>query len=255
MKATSRAIIIFSIIFLKLTLVKADEITIAGDPWCPYTCDQKAPLKGYLLDISFKALKKHKVDYKTYAWTRVLDEARSGKIAAAAGAAEQDQEGLIFTKSPLGISKSCFYVKKGNPWKYTDMKSLDQIILGVIGDYAYDDALDVYIEKNKNNPKKVQAVTNDQGVDLNFKKLEAGRIGTFIEDENVVGYWIKENKKEGLFENAGCVGAIGIYVGFSAKNPNAKKYAEELEAGYKELRKSGELKKILDQYGMTDWEK
>ncbi|MNT92496.1 hypothetical protein D3C72_2337940 [compost metagenome] len=45
-----------------------------------------------------------------------------------------------------------------------------------------------------------------------------------------------------------------LYVSFSPANPKSPQYAALITKGISELRQSGELKKILDKYGVLDWE-
>jgi polar amino acid transport system substrate-binding protein len=46
-----------------------------------------------------------------------------------------------------------------------------------------------------------------------------------------------------------------LFIAFSPKEPKAKIYANILAKETKEMRKSGELKKILATYNLTDWQK
>jgi polar amino acid transport system substrate-binding protein len=38
-------------------------------------------------------------------------------------------------------------------------------------------------------------------------------------------------------------------------NPRAQAYADMLSDGVETLRRSGQLKRIMDRYGLPDWEK
>jgi polar amino acid transport system substrate-binding protein len=145
-----------------------------------------------------------------------------------------------------------FFVKKGNPWRYKDIDSLTKIKLGVISGYAYEEAVDKYLE-NSTDKNAVQAIKNANALELNIKKLAAGRIDATIEDASVFAMKAAALGMSGQFEEAGTVGSPdNITIAFTPKKESSKKYAEILSKGLKEMRASGELKKLLDKYGLKD---
>ena len=82
------------------------------------------------------------------------------------------------------------------------------------------------------------------------------RIDALLDDRVVLQYTLKRMKQTELFTEAGMPeDANPVYIAFSPAKPESKKYAEILVKGIEELRKSGELDKIMDKYGMKDWEK
>lgn len=44
-----------------------------------------------------------------------------------------------------------------------------------------------------------------------------------------------------------------IYIAFSPNRPESPMLAQQLSDGIRELRSNGQLKKILDRYGLLDW--
>jgi len=44
-----------------------------------------------------------------------------------------------------------------------------------------------------------------------------------------------------------------LFIAFSPKNPKSQEYAKLLSEGTAALRASGELRKILAKYGLSDW--
>jgi len=99
-------------------------------------------------------------------------------------------------------------------------------------------------------------MTGDNPLEKNLKKMVIDRITVTTDDELVVNNIAKELKISDQIREAGILGEpMAVYVGISPQNPKAKEIAKMLSNGIIDLRKSGELKKILDRYGVKDWKK
>jgi polar amino acid transport system substrate-binding protein len=257
---------LFIVMLMGLTLLpvvvraETETITIVADRWCPYNCEPGSERPGVMIEIAQKAFAKHNIsiEYLVLPWTRALDETRKNKYTAVGRAGREDAPDFVFPSVAQGHMNNVFYVKKGNPWRYTDVASLEKVSLGVIADYSYSEVVDAYIMAHKNEPKFVQVITGDGALDINVKKLIAGRIGAMIDEENVIRYYLSQHDVANQVERAGSIPASkkdDLFIAFSPKEPKAKIYANILAKETKEMRKSGELKKILATYNLTDWQK
>lgn len=237
--------------------VLADEISIRADPYCPFNCEPGSANPGYMIDIAKAVFEPagHKVDYQSLNWARAIVEARQGKYVAIVGGLKSDAPDFVYPDIPVGASQSCFFTKKGGTWSYKDVESLKAVSLGVVKDYSFGETIDPYIKANAADAKKIDYVSGDSAMDLNVKKLLAGRIGAILDDSAVVGFFLKSKGQSEVVRNAGCDTAKEIYIGFSPKNPKSKDYATLLTSGLKKLRESGQLAKIMDKYGLKDWAK
>lgn len=238
---------------------RADVITIAADEWCPYNCVPDSDTPGYMIEIA-KAVfepKGHTVQYVTVNWSRAVDSCRKGKYTAVVGAAKGDAPDFIFPEIDQGMIQNAFFVKKGTNWKYTDVNSLKNVKIGVIQDYDYGSRIGPYLEQNKSG-SSVQFATGDDALERNIKKAGIGRIDAILEDVNVFKLKAKEMGKAGEFVIAGYDKGPEkenkIFIAFSPADANSRSYAEMLGKGTEALRQSGELEKILEKYGLTDWQ-
>jgi polar amino acid transport system substrate-binding protein len=192
----------------------------------------------------------HTVDYATLPWSRALSEAREGKISGVVGMSGGDRDGLIPTEK-LGVDTTCFFVNAGDPLKYTGVADLAKLqSVGTIQDYVYPDE---FMNWQKSNGAKVKAVAGDNALDLNIKKLAGKRIQAFIENETVVNYLRKSVPELKDVVVAGCMASTDLFVGFSAKNPKSADIVKAINAKTADMKKSGELKKLLDNYGAKSW--
>lgn len=243
---------------LSTSSVFAETLSLRADVWCPYNCDPADATPGYMVEIAKAALesKGHKIDYQNLNWARAISEAREGKFSGLVGAAKSDAPDFIYPSVPLGIGRSCFYVKADSTWTYKGLDSLKGFAIGVIKDYSYDEfELDGYIKANAKDAKKVDIVSGDNGLDLNVKKLLAGRIGALVEEENVIRNFLFKKKLGDVLKQAGCVKEGELFVAFSPKQKDAAALAKLVGDKVEEMRKDGSLKTLLAKYGITDWKK
>ncbi len=231
--------------------IYAEPISLRADAWCPINCDPKSDKPGYMIEIAKAVFGPAgiPVDYQTLNWARAIADARTGTYSGIIGAAKTDAPDFIYPDNELGLSSSCFFVKSESTWSYAGPDSLKDITLGVTKDYTYGDPLDAFI---KANPSKMQVLAGEDTLPKNIKMAELDRIGAFVDDRNVVAYYMQQNKVTTI-KQAGCLAATASYIAFSPANPNAKKYAQMLSDGIVSLRQSGKLKTILDHYGLSDW--
>lgn len=238
-----------------LPAAQAASITIVADEWCPYNCEPGSDKPGFMIEIAQQVLGPagHTIDYKNLPWSRAIEETRKGKFSAIVGAARDDAEDFVFPGSALASSATVFAVRKGDPWRYTGIPSLAGVSVGTIQDYSYSEEFDAYVEANGKDSAKIQAATGEDALSINMKKLDAKRIGAFVEDGAVLAYELDAAGKPGAYDIAGNLGEIDLFIAFSPAIPESKEYARLLGEGVDKLRASGELAKILAKYGVKDW--
>ena len=248
-------LLVVSILISAAACFAGDTITLRADIWDPYNGDPASDRPGFMIELAKAVFEKagYTVDYQVegWSWDRSVEEAKKGNIDGIVGAAKSDAPDFIFPSVALCKQRMFFFVKKGNPWRYAGVDSLAPVKLGVISGYTYVDDIDVYIEANKDNEDRVQSVQDDNALELNLKKLAAGRIDTLIEDAAVFNSKAKALGIADQFESAGLAGPEDeCYIAFTPAKPSSAKYAELLAAGIKEMTASGELQKLLDKYGI-----
>lgn len=230
----------------------ADTWIIQADSWCPYNCDPKSPNPGYMIEIISLAAKAtgNTVEYKLTPWSRALDEAKSGNISGVVGISDGDREGFLLSEK-LGVDSNCLFVNPDSTYKYTGPQDLSKLnSVGTSQGYVYPDE---FMEWQKTNAKKVQAIAGDNTLEVNAKKLKGKRIDALIENSSVVDYAKKSIPELKDVVSSGCFSTSNLYAGFGAKNPKSAGIVKAVNAKIAELKASGELKKILGKYGVAAW--
>jgi len=235
----------------------AETITLVADEWCPYTCKPDSDKPGLFIEIAKKVFAREGIDvtYKTIPWARAIEETRAGKYTSIAGASIGDARDFIFPTEPQAQSVMTFYVKYGSRWTYQNLASLDKISLGTIVDYSYSNLIDSYIAKNKDNMRLVQQVGGNNALESNVLKVIKKRVGATIESAAVMEYYLATQGRTGQLIAAGAMPVNddqNLYIAFSPKDPNAKRYARIVTDGTRALRQSGKIQEILNRYSLTE---
>lgn len=252
-------LITFTLIAIIPCTAVADVITIRADEWAPYNGVPNSAQPGYAIELAQAIFTKagHTIEYKNLNWARATKEVLAGKYTCAIGAITSDIPGAIFPEEPMGASQNAFFVKKGTAWRFNGVDSLKSVSVAIIRDYSYGDDFDAYLNSVKDT-RKVQVVSGDTPLNLNLKKLMAGRVDVVIEDKNVFNAKATEMGISDKVEFAGTVASNSsddLFLAFSPKNPKSKEYAKIWDEGIRTMRANGALQKILAKYGLEDWKK
>ena len=231
----------------------ADTIRLRADDWCPFNCSEEKQGYGVELAAEIFAAAGHRVQYQLAPWSRSLEDCLRGEIEAVIGAAPVDSPDLVFGAEPIGVWDTTFVVRRGIPWRYDGVASLERIKLAVIIGYIYMEPVGGYIAANKRNRQRVDPVGGIAPLDQSLKMVAAGRIDATVESRTVLEYKLDEMGLADRLELAGGTESGPIYIAFSPKHAKARDYAAILDHGLRAMRASGRLKQILDRYGVRDW--
>jgi polar amino acid transport system substrate-binding protein len=230
----------------------AETITLRADIWCPYNCEPASDAPGFMVEIARQAFEKagYSVDYQLLNWARAVEETRNGKYSGVIGAYKSDAPDFIFPDNEQGQAVDMFFTQKQSSWRYENISSLAGQSVGIIKDYSYGNPLDEYI---KSNPGQFVIMHGADAFERNLNMLFLGRTTALVENKFVMNHYIQHHDVGDRIVEAGVTDIQSVYIAFSPQNPRSKEYAEILSNAMNDLRSSGELKKILDKYGLADW--
>lgn len=238
-----------------LSAYAKETLSIRADEWCPYNCDPTAGNPGFMVEIVTEIFSQKgiEIDYKLLNWARAVQDTERGDYDAIIGATKDDAPNFIFPTEKIGDSKNCFYTKPESKWEYKGIKSLENIILGVIKGYSYFEELDNYVKSPANKKKIDENFGEDVQMRL-INKLHSNRMDAFVENENVIQYMLTANSKEigsNKIKTAGCAPVSqSLFIAFSPKKASSKARAEMFDNGLKEMKKNGKLTEITKKYGI-----
>jgi polar amino acid transport system substrate-binding protein len=234
-------------------LARAETVVIAADVWCPINCKPGSERPGIFVELAREIFAESgiEVKYQTLNWARVLHKVRRGQLHAAIGAEVQDAPDFIFGKTPVLLSRNCFYTPQDSTWVFTGIASLAQQRLGVINDYSYGDELNTYINAHRDDSKRIQVAAGDKALALNLGKLRMKRIDTLLENTWIMQSLLASQGKADELREAGCREPdLPIYLAFSPALESSSRYAALFEEGLQRYRANGRLQQLLQVYGV-----
>lgn len=238
--------------------VVAAVVSIRADPWYPFNGDPDSDRPGYMIEIARYALAKggHQVDYQILPWRRSLDAAERGRIDCVVGVHPVSARSLLYTEESYGRVEEAFFSRRdAPPWQYRNVGDLRDKVVAVIGGYRYGDSIDPYVAEMANT-RSVYVANGEDALERNIRMLLAGRVDLVLEVPYVFNAKAKEmGVLQEVREAARLNESYDLYIACSPVRVTSDGYLRLLDAGIRELRRTGELRKILDKYGVEDWKK
>ncbi|WP_281556233.1 transporter substrate-binding domain-containing protein [Thalassomonas sp. RHCl1] len=177
-------------------LVQADTIYLASLSWPPYAGEQLKQ-QGASVAVARAAFKVmgHELVVDFYPWSRAVKLASYANSKYAGYFPEYRYTTKLFEFSeamgqgPLGLME-----KSRAPLNWSTVEDLKQYQLGVVQDYVNTTEVDLLIAKGV---LAVQPAVSDE---LNFKKVNAGRVDGAIIDVNVFHYLLRQQEQSKTLE-------------------------------------------------------
>lgn len=241
-----------SVFVLGSCSVLADTITIRADSWFPMNGEPNSAKPGYMIELAEKIFSAagHSVDYKIMPWERAVDSVRKGDFDCVVGAYVDDAPDFVYPKAEWGMDSTAFYKKAELDWTFTGLESLRGHKTAVLNGYAYGEEFDKFIADNK---ALFDSIGANNGLESNIKKLKAGRVDVVAESPSVMGAKLKDMGITGIVSAGALSGATEMYIACSPAKSTSQGYIKLIDEGTAKLRASGEFQKILDSYGISDW--
>jgi polar amino acid transport system substrate-binding protein len=235
----------------------AETVIMRADPWYPVNLDPSSDKPGYVIEIARLALQRagHTLDYALYPWERSVDGVRRGQIDCLPGVHRNTVPDFIFMTENVGVDRMAFYTRSDAPsFEYRGLADLQDKVLAVIGGYGYSDEIDAYIKSAGFGPA-LQVTRGDRPLERNIRMLLAGRVDLVLESIAALEHTAAEmNVLPQLKRAAQLPDLVPIYIACSPAKSTSHDYVKLLDEGVRELRASGELQRILEKYGMQEWQ-
>jgi polar amino acid transport system substrate-binding protein len=226
-------------------------LVLVTDPWCPVACEVHSARPGYLVEIAKAVFEPagYQVDYQIVPFSRAEVMINQGEASAFLGVLKlPKRRHWVFPTTAQAMSRVCFYTRPDSQWTYRGDESLRQLRLGTIRGYSYGAEIDAKLVL-----AKTDMVSGTDALRRGIAKLNAGRVDALVEYELIAQY---QSYQQGIqLRNAGCGQSNdALYIAFSPLRADAPELAKLLDQGIQTLRENGQLKKILQRYGISDWQ-
>jgi len=234
----------------------AEIIKIASIDWPPQLIqDQKE--RGYIGDIIEHIFKDgpYTLVIKTYPWSRAIALVKSGEVDALLAPAKVEAPELLYPVQEVGMQRMCFVTKSGSTFQYTGTDSLKGMRIGYAQDTSVSQELTAYMFQHSEQFHTMPY--NGQYIDRSLGKLALGRLDAFLFTYNSTVYELQKLGKFGFYRMAGCDYSAKVFLAFTpqAKLHNKiKRLSNFFDQKMLQLKNSGKLQPIMDNYGLQDWQ-
>lgn len=242
-------------VFCMVFVVNADtKISLAVTERCPYICAENAVNQGVLIDIVKSIFNKTdvQVEIQYFPMKRAMHMLNNNGVEGVIGILQRNAPRLVYPEKSIGQVQYLMYKSEKSDWLYTGLNSLKSQILGVEVGKSYG-IVDSYIQRHAKDKHLIYQHYGESSTANLIKLLENGYIDILLEDKNILDFHTK-NMTNGKLKQGGTIPSDHLYIGFSPSNNQAQEFADLVTSGLIDMRKTGELAKILATYGLSDWE-
>lgn len=233
--------LLFSILVLP-SLVLAQTLTLAVDPWPPFT--EKSG-KGVATKIVRSALKRNGVALKTVdvSW----DKAWEGSVAGHYDGVlaiwfDADRAQALQFSEPYMLNRLVMVVRKKDVAVIKGLPDLAGRKVGVVKGYAYHPEFDAAA-----NFPRVESAS----LSASMSKLAAGEVEVVVDSEVAIEHWMQRNPKSAkqLAILPDALGERALYMALNRDVPQAEKILSDFNAGIKAMKADGSLRKLMHAGG------
>lgn len=235
--------LIISFVFVCFASYAETIKIIAEDDWYPYSGQTTDGLHGVAVDIVREAFKAEGIDveFDVMNYDRGMLLVKDGKAIACFDAprTEEIEQTYFWHDQPMYKADSFFYATNDSTEKISNVKDLEGKTLGLTQGYGYGNAIDM-----NNSIKKEYSKTDE----IILKKLLAKRVDFIVLYGLVADNLVSRLGVRGQVKQVGPSEATDIYVAFSRKHPDGKKYCDIFSQGLKKIRENGTYQKIFAEW-------
>ncbi|SCK18475.1 ABC transporter substrate-binding protein [Vogesella sp. LIG4] len=216
-------------------------ITAVADPYPPFV-DATQPKQGISLQIvrAAYATQGYDIEMHFVPWARAINAVKDGEYDILPNAWwTQERTAFLLYSAPYLKSEIKFIKRKGDPFEYRGLESLNGKTVGIVRGYGYGDA---FLKATNFTRPEVATVMQ------NIKKLLLGRIDLTLEDEIVVRSIIKHDAPElqQLIEfTQNPLSIQELHVTSGLKNPRHQAIVDAFNKGLAIIKANGTYDKIL----------
>ncbi|MCX7829181.1 MAG: transporter substrate-binding domain-containing protein [Thermanaerothrix sp.] len=224
------------------------EVVATADPWPPYF-DPRSQRLGVASEIVRGALRSqgYRVSFRVMPWEaaqKAVYEGSADMLIDAWYTKEREKKYLV--SSPYARSRIVFFKRKDRPFRYGGKESLKGLKVGLIKGYSYDEEF-------------LSWDSYKRDYDVSFVslalKVASRRLDLAINDQ-LVGK-LEILKREPWLLNVLDVAEpplreATLHVMVSRKVKDGEEILKAFERGLKEMKKSGQYRRILAAYGAED---
>jgi polar amino acid transport system substrate-binding protein len=236
---------IFGILALVLaTASSAEVLTVTGSLWSPYL-DPELEEGGLAADLVRTALTRagYEIEGSTENWSRAYEGTAVGvyDVVAAVWQNAEREADLVFSDAYL-LNDIVFLARRGVFVEFNTLGDLSGLRIGVVRDYAYDDAFDTH-------PDLARYANNH--LIQNLLLLRQGRLDVIVGDKWSILHQISQFMPDDLQQFRLLTKPLvrrALRMGVSRVNGDAESIIEAFDAAIAEMKEDGSYAAIVKKH-------
>lgn len=251
----------FSLALLALLLpvqAHAVDINVATSTYCPLACEPaEAPRDGIMHEVLRKAFEgsKYRLIFHEMPYVRAIRDTLDGQYDAITYAGTAHTEDFVFVRNLDMINVVQFATRADSAWQYRGLESLEDIRFSIPkGFRTGNPQMDDYLDRYERDPSRIRMTSCDNPTMAQCSNLECmlnDRVDAMLVGSLAFRYITRhEGVADRVRVDPEPVAMFYNRIAFSPRCPNGKELRDMVERKIREMRVSGELKKIFDYYGV-----
>jgi polar amino acid transport system substrate-binding protein len=244
MKSSKIMFVFIALVFLIARYCFAETVKIiAEDDWYPYSGLTGHGAEGIAVDIVRETFKAEGIDveFEVMNYDRSMALVNDGQAIGCFDAprTQEIEKMYYWHDEPMFTASSYFYSTSDYAGQISNIKDIGEKKLGLTQGYGYGDAIDMDDGLSKEYSKSDEII---------LKKLIAGRLDFIVLYDRVAGYLISKLNARGRIKPVGLSESADIYVAFSRKHPDGKKYCDIFSSGFRKIKDNGTYQRIWEAW-------
>lgn len=224
---------------------------------CPHMCPNNVN-KGFVTDIVRVIYEGqgYNVSFVSLPWARATSYVLHGQLDGMLSASKLEVPQMIFPNLEVAMQNDCFIGRNSDTWQPSDLSSFIGRKTLVFKGWFHEANYIKELGKEIYRKFFISIPLDPRYPERAVKMIQRQRVNSFWMDENVYEYY-RNNlpiMQKSKLRNLGCVAQQKLYLAISpVHHGRASIIAQQFDIGMTRIRKSGELKYILERYGLHDW--
>ncbi|MGE4424183.1 MAG: substrate-binding periplasmic protein [Pseudodesulfovibrio sp.] len=237
----------------------AADINVATSTYCPLACELvNAPHDGIMHEVLRRTFEgtKYRLIFHEMPYVRAIRDTLDGQYDAITYAGAVHAEDFVFVRNLDMINVVQFATRADSSWRYRGVKSLDGIRFSIPkGFRTGNPEMDDYLNRYERDPSRIRMNSCDNPTMAQRSNLECmlnDRVDAMLVGSLAFRYI---TQREGVADRVRVdpepVAMFYNRIAFSPRCPIGKELRDMVERKIREMRASGELKKIFDYYRIS----
>lgn len=240
------ALIFICLAFSSIEIAAAKPLKVVAEPWPPYV-ERNLPKEGLSFDIVTTALEGAGYETQTEIGEvgRTLTSVELGlnDVMAIVWQTDERAKALAFSE-PYLVNRITVVKWAGSPYTFQDIKYGTQpnLVMGIVGDYAYGDALRPLISYRR--------VPHNYLIQV-LLRIGQGRVDFGVGDELAIRYHVNEYLRDRAAAyqiSPEPVGERKLRIGVSRKHPDHEAIVAGFDKALDEMKTDGSFEAILEKH-------